>query len=200
MDLNHSLHEDLDQCQQDTATLLKRHSSVKPSRLESSCPLDYGNHSAPSSVDATLGSLQFRPAEIKQLALSFLNIQTLLTFRAMSRSAMTVVDTSTAYRKVLGNESNTLRMTIAIRDHHTYTISDLLAALYTRTCADCGTSAQHLDVFTLRSVCLGLNGYCDGSAPPMKVTTSGYMLQSTIPSLHTRLFIDEHHLGTLPYS
>jgi hypothetical protein len=88
---------DLNQSQHDTAALLESHSSIKTSGLESFCPLDYGKHSATSSVDTTLGSLQVLPAEIKQLALSFLDIQTLFTFRALSSSVMAVVNASTAF-------------------------------------------------------------------------------------------------------
>lgn len=41
-------------------------------------------------------------------------------------------------------------------------MGELFTALHTRTCAECGTLTQYLDAFTMRRVCLSLNGYCEG--------------------------------------
>jgi len=159
----------MDQLHQDTITELRKHIG-DASILTLRCPLDHGKHDATPHDDATLGSLCALPTELRHLVFSFLDIRSLLVFRRVSKLAMSLVNAMTEYHKVVTNTPDALRMAIAIRVHHQYTISELFDALCTRKCADCGTLTQYLDVFRLRRVCLSLNGFCQGLRPSVQVS------------------------------
>jgi hypothetical protein len=152
---------DFAQLQQSTVAHLKRH-VVDESVLEARCPLEHGKHSFQPPADASLGALDALPNETKDHTLAFLDIESLLTFRRISKTAMNLVDSQLDYQKIITNAPNALRMAAAIGVHHTYTINNLFDALRSHTYADCGTRTHYVCPFTCRRICLSQNGWCPG--------------------------------------
>ncbi|KAF2821560.1 hypothetical protein CC86DRAFT_254921, partial [Ophiobolus disseminans] len=151
--------------QQKTLTELRKQIS-DTSILEVKCPLDHGRHDANPELGATLGTLCALPVELQQTVLSFLDINSLLVFRRVSRSAMGLVNALIDYHKVVTTAPDAIRMALAIRTHHYHTITELFEALCVRECADCGTLTHYIDLVTLRRVCLSLNRHCNHTLAP----------------------------------
>ncbi|EDU42683.1 predicted protein [Pyrenophora tritici-repentis Pt-1C-BFP] len=110
---------------------------LDPDMLVKKCPLDHGRHYT-----------------------SFLDIETLLSFRSVSMSGMNSVNSMIEYQKVANNASNSIRMAISIQTAHKFTIKDLFAKLCQRMCdgSGCDKFAPYLDVFTLTRRCLSVGG------------------------------------------
>ncbi|EDU42685.1 F-box domain containing protein [Pyrenophora tritici-repentis] len=145
-----------------------REGIVDEDALETRYPLDYGNQDFTLSLeyDVSLGALDALPIELQQKVLSFLDIKALLVFRRVSKPALSLVNTLLEYQKIVMNAPMALRMSIAIGMHENYTISQLFDALCERGCADCGTLAHYICLFTCSRLCLSQNGCCPGKLAP----------------------------------
>ncbi|EMD93061.1 hypothetical protein COCC4DRAFT_61163 [Bipolaris maydis ATCC 48331] len=145
------------------------HSTTRELILSWRVPLDHGKHDCTHSPKATLGTLHAFPAELQQRTVSYLDIKSFLEFRRVSKLAMHLVNSLLEYQKIMTHAPTALRMAIAIKTHHRYTISDLFAALCQRHCEDCGTLAHYVCLFTCRRICLSQEKYCEGSLAPCLV-------------------------------
>ncbi|EMD63863.1 hypothetical protein COCSADRAFT_172107 [Bipolaris sorokiniana ND90Pr] len=136
--------------------------------------LDHGKHDCTYSPTATLGILYTFPIELQQRIVSHLDVKSLLVFRRVSKPAMSLVNSLLEYKKIMIHAPMALRMAIAIKTHHRFTISDLFAALCQRHCEDCGILAHYICLFTCRRICLSQEKYCEGSlAPCVTIPSSG---------------------------
>jgi hypothetical protein len=152
---------DFAQLQNSTIAHFKRH-IVDESVLEAHCSLDHGRHSFQPPADASIGAINALPNETKDHMLASLDIESLLTFRRVSKTSVNLVDSQLEYQRIITNAPNALRMAVAIGVHHTYTISNLIDAFCSRTCADCGTRTHYVCLFTCRRICPSQNSWCPG--------------------------------------
>ncbi|KAF2105915.1 hypothetical protein BDV96DRAFT_591781 [Lophiotrema nucula] len=125
--------------------------SVSP-LLASRIPLDYARLNPSPQLD--LGAFDRLPVELQQRIIADLDVRTLLDFRRVNISARCVVDSTLVFLKVVENAPDALRMAIAIRTHHTFSIKQLCQKLCQRTCDNCQRLCQFIDMFLLARCCL----------------------------------------------
>jgi hypothetical protein len=94
---NDNLNKDFESDQKATAVIF-RGDVADTLVLDAKCPLDYGRHLAPSSSDP--GNLERLPPELQQLLLVHLDLESFLTFQAVSRRAMEMTNGIPEYHKV----------------------------------------------------------------------------------------------------
>ncbi|KAH7408706.1 hypothetical protein DE146DRAFT_629598 [Phaeosphaeria sp. MPI-PUGE-AT-0046c] len=115
---------------------------LDPEVLKKGCLLDFGRHNLQPKHD--LGALKKLPLELLHQVLGDIDVQSLLTFRRVNQSAMTIVDSMVDYKK-------------------------LLPKLYQKHCDGdkCGKLAPYVDVFGPTRRCLSIGRGCRSPCGPL---------------------------------
>jgi hypothetical protein len=139
-------------------------------KLRRQVPLDHGRHNLSAQQD--LGELDKLPIELHHLILEDLDVESLLTFRRVNQQAMKTVNSMPSYTKVMRQAQNSVRMAVAIKTAHTFSMKQLVENLCQKQCdgEDCGKSAPYIDVFSLKRRCLSVGGGCPFPHRPMSLT------------------------------
>jgi hypothetical protein len=141
--------------------------------LRKQVPLDHGRHTLNPQQD--LGDLDKLPTELHHLILEELDIEFLLTFRRVNQQAMKTVNSMPSYTKVMRQATNSVRMAVAIKNAHTFSMKQLVEKLCQKQCdgKGCGKPAPYIDVFSLQRRCLSVGGGCPFPEGPVSEEASG---------------------------
>jgi hypothetical protein len=146
------------------------------------CPLDDGRfaNKADGSPTLSLGALARLPIELQHQALLQLDVKSLLDFRRVNKRAMDTVSGMVEWKKVLmayisilnllppryadhrqvtTHAANALRMAIGFNTHFTFTLTQLLDALYPHKCALCNTETRSFNIIRLQRLCSRHSGH-----------------------------------------
>ncbi|KAK5987869.1 hypothetical protein PT974_12004 [Cladobotryum mycophilum] len=163
--------------------------TLDDAKLEIKCPLDNGRHSSKSEL--TLGLLERLPSELVVDILVSLDLQSLTTFRRVSRQAMSLVDSLHEYAQVVEHCPNVLRAILSI-NALSYDSRVLFRALSSVKCASCNRFGNYLYLITCKRVCY----YCFTTEPdflPMPAFQAGKHTGLSGPQL-----MSIAHVVTLP--
>jgi hypothetical protein len=130
---------------------------LDPDILVQHCPLDYGRHVL--RPVAYLGQLNL-PIEILHRILSYVDMESLLTFRRINNRSTEVVDAMPGWKKAMDNASGVVRMAVGIKTAHRFTLPYLIQRLERKKCCLCGRPAPYFSVFSLTHHCLGPGVSC----------------------------------------
>lgn len=158
--------------------------------LQTYCVLDYGRHSF--TATATLSYLDRLPVELQQLALLFVDLESLLRFRGVNKQAMDVVDKLAEWKKILKHAPDTICMAVGSHTASTFNLHQLFSKLCQKHCDHCSSLGPYINMFTLQRRCFDVEqdrrSSCSGSPDtdtyvrPERVTGRTHRLPYRYPS------------------
>lgn len=169
---------------------------LNPATLEKQCPLDIFSSGIGfealaagliiADTNTPFGSLERLPLELLQDTLYNLDLQSLTTFRSVSKRVRYIVSNIPRYHTIIRHIPNALRFMLSTRTASLCTLSELYDALLSRKCFVCGKFGGFLSVLNYRRCCF----HC--------ITYSKELFPLTIRGVQTRYMLDKASIATLP--
>jgi len=110
-------------------------------------------HYYTSQPSANLGSFDSLPIELFQITLSLLDLRTLMEFRRVNQRSLQLVAALPQYKVIISYALDALRVVLSIGIGQWITCNDLLTALCTAECKECGDFGGYLFLLTCTRVC-----------------------------------------------